>query len=601
MLSTDKLVSSGLLDLRAGPLRMWFDCESGFLRNISLGEYEIVRGVFAAIRDQDWNTIPFSLSKLEVEQNNDTFKIVFDAHCIHAEIQFSWQGELRGSRAGIVSYRFRGMAENSFLKNRIGLCVLHPIAECAGNACLIEHVDESQAVGEFPMRVSPHQPFKEIRAISHEVVPGVTARVHLMGDTFEMEDQRNWSDASFKTYSTPLDLPFPVLLPAGAQVEHTVEIVLSDTPLAIGSKGPTAVAVQSSAEAGHDGKLLDWSRTTPLPRIGLSLSTAGIESGAVVDKLDELALDHLRVDLHLKSEAWPARYQHAAHLAARLECGLELAIFVEAGDVPSWGRLLDTVLPQRALISRLLVYDASTKATSQQVIQDSLMACHARDDTLPLSYGTNAYFAELNRHRPQVPAGTSICYSINPQVHAFDNWSVCETLGALHWMVDTAKTLFERPVVISPITLRPRFNPNANTLRPSELDNLEPETDPRQSTEFVAAWTAAVVARLAAQSSVHSLTFYETCGPRGIMSADGRPFPVYRLFQALGKHDQICETADVEGQVLALHSSHGGRTLLLANPWQQSREVCVCQASGGSKSFQLPGETLRIIDDEELK
>ena len=30
------------------------------------------------------------------------------------------------------------------------------------------------------------------------------------GDVFEIEDQRNWTDGSFKTYSTPLSLPFPV-------------------------------------------------------------------------------------------------------------------------------------------------------------------------------------------------------------------------------------------------------------------------------------------------------------------------------------------------------------------------------------------------------
>ena len=35
------------------------------------------------------------------------------------------------------------------------------------------------------------------------------------GDTFEMEDQRNWSDASYKTYVRPLALPWPYVLPAG--------------------------------------------------------------------------------------------------------------------------------------------------------------------------------------------------------------------------------------------------------------------------------------------------------------------------------------------------------------------------------------------------
>ena len=60
--------------------------------------------------------------------------------------------------------------------------------------------------------MSPHQPFLDIRAIRHEIAPGRALEVRFEGEWFEMEDQRNWSDASFKTYSTPLSraLPAPI-------------------------------------------------------------------------------------------------------------------------------------------------------------------------------------------------------------------------------------------------------------------------------------------------------------------------------------------------------------------------------------------------------
>jgi len=48
-----------------------------------------------------------------------------------------------------------------------------------------------------------------VRAITHEVAPGVRAEVRLLGDVFETEDHRNWTDANFKTYGTPLRLLFP--------------------------------------------------------------------------------------------------------------------------------------------------------------------------------------------------------------------------------------------------------------------------------------------------------------------------------------------------------------------------------------------------------
>ena len=44
------------------------------------------------------------------------------------------------------------------------------------------------------------------------------------GELFEMEDQRNWTDASYKTYCTPLHLPYPVELAAGERVIQSVTL-----------------------------------------------------------------------------------------------------------------------------------------------------------------------------------------------------------------------------------------------------------------------------------------------------------------------------------------------------------------------------------------
>jgi hypothetical protein len=82
----------------------------------------------------------------------------------------------------------------------------------------------------FPERIEPAQPFFDIRAISHQVAPGVTATCRMEGDAFEMEDQRNWSDASYKTYVRPLALPWPYTLPAGESVRQTITLTLAGTP-----------------------------------------------------------------------------------------------------------------------------------------------------------------------------------------------------------------------------------------------------------------------------------------------------------------------------------------------------------------------------------
>ena len=45
------------LILRAGPLSMMFEPELAFLRYIRLGNREILRGIYAAVRDGVWGTI----------------------------------------------------------------------------------------------------------------------------------------------------------------------------------------------------------------------------------------------------------------------------------------------------------------------------------------------------------------------------------------------------------------------------------------------------------------------------------------------------------------------------------------------------------------
>ena len=65
-----------------------------------------------------------------------------------------------------------------------------------------------------------------MRAVSHVVVPGLEAEVRFTGETFEIEDHRNWTDASYKIYGTPLALPFPVEIKQATKVTQSVAITL---------------------------------------------------------------------------------------------------------------------------------------------------------------------------------------------------------------------------------------------------------------------------------------------------------------------------------------------------------------------------------------
>ena len=199
--------SNERIRLAAGPLTMDLEPDSGFLRYVRLGGREVLRCIYVAVRDRNWGTVPPELSDLKIECGDGAFRVTFAVECRQAEIDFPWRGEITGTADGTVDYRMEGIARSTFLRNRIGFCVLHPASACAGAVCTIEHVDGSSRQTAFPQNISPSQPFLDVRAISHQVLPGLIARVLMRGDTFETEDERNWTDASFKTYCTPIGLP----------------------------------------------------------------------------------------------------------------------------------------------------------------------------------------------------------------------------------------------------------------------------------------------------------------------------------------------------------------------------------------------------------
>ncbi len=110
--------------------------------------------------------------------------------------------------------------------NRAGFTLLHPLRGVAGAALQVTHSDGSRQATVWPRLISPAQPVRDITGLAHQV-RGVNVAITLQGDVFEMEDQRNWSDASYKTYCRPLALPLPYVLGPDNEVRQEMVIALS--------------------------------------------------------------------------------------------------------------------------------------------------------------------------------------------------------------------------------------------------------------------------------------------------------------------------------------------------------------------------------------
>jgi len=210
-----------ITQLKAGSLSCQY--EAGYLRYLKVGNKELLRMIYPAVRDHNWGTIAPQISNEKIVNGGDHFRIYYDCLYQAGEISFQAQYCIVGSSNGEVSFEMNGTCLQSFRKNRIGFNVLHP-PEAAGAKVVVKHTNGEEE-GTFPIYISPHQPFTDIQSLRW-LLGDLWAKVEFEGDVFEMEDQQNWTDASFKTYSTPLAIPFPVKLSEGERISQSVKLSL---------------------------------------------------------------------------------------------------------------------------------------------------------------------------------------------------------------------------------------------------------------------------------------------------------------------------------------------------------------------------------------
>ncbi len=516
------------IPLRAGPLALFF--EQGDLRYIKLGDQEILRRIYVAIRDRNWGTILPNFSNIHMDIQPDSFQITYEVKNRRGEIDFAWKGEITGDPQGKIIFSMRGEAHATFMRNRIGFCVLHPAA-CAGAAARLEHVDGQTEAGAFPELIcatQPVTPFAELRSLAHQVSPGLWAELSFSGDIFEMEDQRNWTDASFKTFCTPLRLPYPVKIEAGTRVEQSITLSLMD------ERAPAAKSAAVAIQGGIQPVTfsLQPEETFPLPRLGLGVASHGQPSNAVeISRLKALHLDHLRVELSLSEPDFVEKLNHAAAEADALGVSLTAALLIGDGLKVGLARLKEAVKTRLPPVKTWLVYPLKEIFTggspTRQALEAALPYLIGLIPGALIGAGTNTDFIFMQRTLPPLDLIDLVTFAINPQVHAFDNASIVETLEAQGAAVRTARRLAGgKPVIVSPLTLKPRFNPYATgpvSLPPP--GELPPQVDPRQTSLLGAGWTAASLKYLA-EGGAQSVTYYETTGWRGVMeTASGSPLP----------------------------------------------------------------------------
>jgi D-apionolactonase len=519
------------------------------LAEISYSGQLILRSVRALIRDQDWNTP--SIIVEEVTQHTNQLAIRISSSGFGAlfsgKITFSVIADVAEIEMSLVS-------SSDYLANRIGLNLLHPPA-LAGTKLSVLHSNKEIKESVFPIKISPNQPVMDIAGLSWRQ-GSLDVNLALTGDVFEMEDQRNWTDASYKTYSRPLSLPFPYPVASGESIYQKLVIVVMQSEVAEKPKQTSTNRILLSQQG-------------EFPSIQLGAATNPVAADSKPTPQADLPALPILLEVDLRTKNWKA----ALAAVANHKEGIDLRIIRQAdAQEKDFDELLDKIKSLKIL--RVAVFDAEQHIWLDQINTKLRHAMQSRGMSMTELAGARSHFTELNRNFTKVPENCSgLTFSITPLFHALNTEQLVESIAMQRLVTQQAVEMAAgKEVHVGPITLRPRFN-NVATKAPEipEVADLSKgygaewfgNSDNRQQSPELAAWTIASAAAIAI-TGVNSITFFEERGTRGIQSAKGDAYPVYAVVKELSEL--------VGGNLLAGESPDGllwaigsGSTVLVTN------------------------------------
>lgn len=586
--------------LTAGPTSVEFD--NGQLRYLKVGGVEVLRAVGFLVRDENWGTYAPAISNLKVDQRADGFAVSFHAVCKRPGQEIAYDASISATKEGNLEFTGIAVPKTDFLTARTGFVVLHPLQGVAGFPVEIEHVDGRKVRDKFPELVNPVQPVLNIRSLTHEVAPGLKATVRMEGDTFEMEDHRNWTDASFKTYVRPLALPWPYTLKAGEAVRQSIRVTLAGAP---------AKGAKASGGKGIEVSLGPILRETLQP-VGLGVPAEEIEHS--VRQLDLLKLAAPRfLVCHIDPRRRHGLKELYGYRVLSEQTGAQavLEAIVESVDgfAEELQKLAALVKQSGIRLAALAVVPVGDLKSvlpggprpPAPALEALYAAARAAFPGVRLGGGMFSFFTELNRKRPPAGQLDFIVNTTSPIVHAADDRSVMETLEALPYQVTTARSYIGKTAYrIGPSGIGCRDNPHgaAWTPNPENIRICLTKLDPRQRGLFAAAWTLGYVATFA-RTGVESIALGAPTGPLGIIyrKADHRQpwydqlagpavFPAFHVVAGLtrgaGQKRVAAESSDPAKVQSLAYRGKKGTTLWLANLTAENQAVSLAGFKGAA-------------------
>ena len=516
-----------------------FDLARAAVRNVRYKNVQIIDLLYTAIRPWDWST-------LDPDQHSEDVKVTGDICIITIKDLFagaldaSTEITISKDNKFTVAYELRGLAEYSV--NRWGICFCLNSADWMGSA-----VKSQGNQYQLPAAISPQ---RVVDGVTQGLFPASNVmlftapdqrsiKVVSTGKVLEAEDQRNWTDNTYKIYSGSLSEPRPFVTSAGSlwQQSVTFEIGPPSKPVADGSK----IIVKEIDSLPSIGLQFNTDSLLPLDVLNTALFLLDVdhirinEESLTAQKINTVSTNGLIVEAALLSSHSGDKLHHEIeHLNKQIPAGSRILIqregreIVELGDLPK-NQSLSSFIP-----------------------------------------GTDAYLVDL--HRNKYEFGESISYSMVPTVHSSDIETIFKTLYTQRESIQFAQEFLAKQVMVSPITFSTRGNPETGHAREQRINFANPEMALRIRTIEGAVWTLGSIFALAS-AGAYSGTWHELFGEFGIIYPDGDAIkfsPTFHVLAALGAHHahEITIATSLDNSWVAFENREAKKIVVASlRPW----------------------------------
>jgi hypothetical protein len=530
------------------------------IRNIRYEGVQIIDLLYTAIRPSDWSTLKSDEYAADLKISGNDYEITITESFTSALVATT-KVILSAGNTFSVEYELKGLAEYSV--NRWGICFCLDTADWMGASVISSGNSYSLLRDISPQRVVDgvvQGLFPESHEMQFIAADQRYLKVVSNGKVLEAEDQRNWTDNTYKIYSGSLKEPRPFTTSPGSSWKQNVNFEVGVPKQ--NNADPTKILVRE-IEA--------------LPSIGLQFNSDPLLTPDDLEKaLVLLEIDHLRVN---------AESLTPQKIATTASNGLILETALLSSNQNEILKAEVVQLSERVPAgSRLLI-----QREGREVVEaDDLPKNESLNTYIP---GTDAYLVDL--HREKFEFTNSVSYSIAPTVHSTDTETIFKTLSTQKESIEFAQKYLAPQVFVSPITFSTRGNPETGHSRDQRINFADRDSAMHIRTIEGAAWTLGSIYAVASAGAFAG-SWHELFGEHGIIYLQSGAIkfsPVFHAISALGAHHahQITIATSLDNSWVAFENRET-KTILVASlrPW--SLEI-TAKVLAGYKSMQsLRGE-----------